>query len=136
MTEIEAMREELDAMTEQIEAAALAGDAERFTSLRMREVALRVLIRDEELKPLREQVEGLEAQLRSLDEERLRVQNGPPPEVPEERRHVVTGAMMQRHHLEGIRRNVAKVRRELAEARTSLETAEGVRSRRHAMTTT
>jgi hypothetical protein len=123
LTEIEDMRDELDALPEVVEAAALVGDADRFTRLRMREVALRVLIRNEELKPLRKQVEGLEAQLRNLDEERLRVQDGPPPEVPEERSWA-SSSMLKRYQMQGIRRNITKVRRELAEARAALETAE------------
>jgi len=131
------MIDELSALPEALEGAALAEDAERFTSLRMREVALRSMIRELELDPHRQAVERLEAEVEDLEAARVEALEAPPPPVPDHLRHTTTADMMKRRLVEGALRRSSGASRELAEARARLETAEkGVRGERHAMMTT
>jgi hypothetical protein len=129
------MREELAALPEAIEAAALAGDEESFVRLQMREVALEADIREAALEPHRVAVSRLEAEVEDLEASRRLALEAEPPPVPDHLRHTTTPDMLKRRVVEGALRRSAGASRELAAARRQLEDAEGVRSRRHAMTT-
>jgi hypothetical protein len=131
------MLDELAGIPEALKDAALLEDAEQFTRLQMREVALKAEIREAELEPHRAAVERLQKEVLDLEAARVEALEAPPPPVPDHLRHTTTADMMKRRLVEGALRRSSGASRELAEARARLETAEkGVRGERHAMMTT
>lgn len=124
MSNLREMLDELAVIPEALKGAALAGDAERFISLRMREVALRSMIREAELEPYRHAVETLDKEVLDLEAERQRALSAEPPPVPAHIRHTTTPDMLKRRLVEGATRRSSGASRELAEARRKLEDAE------------
>ncbi len=137
MSNLREMLDELAGIPEALKDAALLEDAEQFTRLQMREVALKAEIREAELEPHRAAVERLQKEVLDLEAARVEALEAPPPPVPDHLRHTTTADMMKRRLVEGALRRSSGASRELAEARARLETAEkGVRGERHAMMTT
>lgn len=134
MTNLEAMRDELAALPETIEAAALVGDAGQWVTLSMRKQALEADIREAALEPHRRTVKGLERELSALEVARVEALQAEPPQVPAHIKHTTTSDMLKRRLVEGATRRSAGASRELAEARKRLEDAEGVSGRNNAMT--
>ena len=132
---LEALRDELDALPEMIEAAALVGNADQWVRLSMRKTALEADIREAALEPHRRAVEKLEREVEALEAERRAALEAPPPEVPGHLRHTTTPEMVKRRAVESATRRSAGASRDLSEARRQLEAAEGVGGRHHAMTT-
>ena len=76
---VEAMMEELRALDREIEAAALAGDAEGFVRLQMRRAALPYHIREAKVAPIRREIGRLEDELAALEDEARRAREEPEP---------------------------------------------------------
>lgn len=135
MSNLREMLDELAVIPEGLKDAALVEDADLFTRLQMREVALKAEIREAELEPHRRAVERLEAELGELEAERMRALEAEPPPVPSHLRHTLTPELLKRRAVEGATRRSSGASRELAEARRKLEDAEGVGGRNNAMMT-
>jgi hypothetical protein len=118
------MRDEVAALPELIEAAALVGYAGQWVRLSMRKTALEADIRELELDPHRRAVERLERELESLEAARVEALSAEPPPVPDHLRHTLTPEMLKRRLVEGALRRSSGASRELAEARRKLEDAE------------
>lgn len=89
MTRIEDLREELERIGARIEEAAVVGDRETFVDLAMRRATIPRLIRTEQTRPLRREIERMQGELGALDAERERVR-GLPAEVPQHLRGSVS----------------------------------------------
>ena len=120
MTGVEALNEELRGLDREIEAAAVAGDAEGFVRLSMRRAALPSLILAAKASPLRAEVERLERELEELEIEAEKVLESPAPEVPRGRRGHLTPGMVKNARIGEARARQGAVVRQLEARRRRL----------------
>ncbi len=119
MGRIEALELELTGMNARIEDAAVAGDAEEFVKLKMREAAIPAQVREAREKPVLEEIERLEEERTELEAEAQRVRVEPLPTVPPGQRGRVTGIMLHNARIAEADERARAVGREI-EARRSL----------------